>query len=61
MEVARNEGMKKGGVVGIGDMGSGLAKSLLNARFEVCGFDPAARRLDAFAKGGGVPMLDSRP
>lgn len=48
--------MKKVGVVGIGDMGSGLAKNLLKAGFEVCGFDPAARRLKAFAEAGGVAM-----
>ena len=48
--------MRKVGVVGIGDMGSGLAKNLLMAGFEVCGFDPAAGRLEAFAEAGGVPM-----
>ncbi len=48
--------MKKVGVVGIGDMGSGLAKNLMKAGFEVCGFDPAARRLEAFAEAGGVAM-----
>ncbi len=46
--------MRKVGVVGIGDMGSGLAKNLMKAGFEVCGFDPSARRLDAFAEAGGV-------
>ena len=52
--------MKKVGVVGIGDMGSGLAKNLLKAGFEVCGFDPAAGRLDAFAAAGGVPMASPK-
>ena len=48
--------MKKVGVVGIGDMGSGLAKNLLKAGFEVCGFDPTAKRLEAFAQAGGMAV-----
>ena len=52
--------MKKVGVVGIGDMGSGLAKNLLKAGFEVCGFDPAAKRLEAFAQAGGMAVASPR-
>nr|MDJ0946451.1 NAD(P)-dependent oxidoreductase [Kiloniellales bacterium] len=45
--------MKRVGVVGIGDMGSGLAKNLMAAGFEVFGFDPAEARAKAFAAAGG--------
>lgn len=48
--------MNKVGVVGIGDMGSGLAKNLLKAGFQVCGFDPSAERLAAFVEAGGAAM-----
>ncbi len=48
--------MSKVGVVGIGDMGSGLAKNLLGSGFQVSGFDPAARRLAAFVEAGGSAM-----
>ena len=48
--------MNKVGVVGIGDMGSGLAKNLLKAGFQVCGFDPSAERLAAFAEAGGAAL-----
>ncbi len=48
--------MKKIGVIGIGDMGSGLAKNLMKAGFQVCGFDPAAKRLAAFAEAGGLAL-----
>ncbi len=48
--------MKRVGVVGIGDMGSGLAKNLMAAGFEVCGFDPAEPRAKAFADAGGTAL-----
>ena len=48
--------MKRVGVVGIGDMGSGLAKNLMAAGFEVCGFDPAEPRAKAFAEAGGTAL-----
>lgn len=41
------------GVVGLGDMGSGLAKNLLANGFEVAGFDLIKDRLDAFGTVGG--------
>ncbi len=44
---------KKVGVIGLGDMGSGLAKNSLKAGFEVCGFDLSERRLTAFEENGG--------
>lgn len=40
-------------VIGIGDMGSGLAANLLKAGFAVSGYDPDPKRMDAFAKIGG--------
>ncbi len=46
--------MKTVGVVGIGDMGSGLAKNLIDQGFSVTGFDPAPHRMKAFADLGGI-------
>ncbi|MEM9011230.1 MAG: NAD(P)-dependent oxidoreductase [Pseudomonadota bacterium] len=42
------------GVVGLGDMGSGLAKNLIAAGFSVSGFDLSAERLAAFREMGGT-------
>ncbi|MEM7270910.1 MAG: NAD(P)-dependent oxidoreductase [Pseudomonadota bacterium] len=47
--------MKTAGVVGIGDMGSGLAKNLMACGFECCGFDPSEKRMEAFTEMGGKP------
>ena len=44
------------GVIGLGDMGSGLAKNLIASGFDVTGFDPAAARLNAFEEMGGKPL-----
>ncbi|MCV6594147.1 MAG: NAD(P)-dependent oxidoreductase [Silicimonas sp.] len=44
----------KTGVIGIGDMGSGLAKNLMIAGFEVTGHDTDPRRMEAFVKAGGT-------
>ena len=41
------------GVIGLGDMGSGLAKNLLKNGFEVSGFDLSPQRMEAFSKNGG--------
>lgn len=43
----------KTGIVGIGDMGSGLAKNLIGSGFDVWGFDPDPKRMEAFAQLGG--------
>ena len=43
----------KVGVIGIGDMGSGLAKNLIAAGFDTCGFDPDPARMAAFVDLGG--------
>jgi 3-hydroxyisobutyrate dehydrogenase-like beta-hydroxyacid dehydrogenase len=47
--------MKRIGVVGLGDMGSGLAKNLLAGGFETVGFDLSEQRMKAFEAMGGVP------
>lgn len=41
------------GVIGLGDMGSGLAKNLIERRFETVGFDLSGPRMDEFIKMGG--------
>ena len=43
------------GVIGLGDMGSGLAKNLLSSGFDVVGFDLSPERMQAFEKMGGRP------
>jgi 3-hydroxyisobutyrate dehydrogenase/putative dehydrogenase len=45
----------KTGVVGLGDMGSGLAKNLIANGFRVTGCDPKPDRMAAFEAMGGVP------
>lgn len=46
--------MKRVGVIGLGDMGSGLAKNLIAAGFETSGFDLSADRMAAFKDMGGI-------
>lgn len=48
-------GMKKVGVIGLGDMGSGLARNLVKAGFETAGFDLREDRLAALSEMGGRP------
>ena len=47
--------MTKVGVIGLGDMGSGLAKNLIAAGHETVGFDLSERRLSDFVALGGKP------
>ncbi len=47
--------MKRTGVIGLGDMGSGLARNLIKNGFTTTGFDLSAERLSALADLGGVP------
>src|SRR6056297_520271 len=47
--------MKRICVIGLGDMGSGLAKNLIMAGFEVAGFDLSRARMAAFEEMGGRP------
>ena len=51
--------MKTVGIVGIGDMGSGLAKNLLKAGFTVRGFDLKADRMKDFVSMGGTACSSS--
>ncbi|SNS11858.1 NAD(P)-dependent oxidoreductase [Antarctobacter heliothermus] len=44
------------GVIGLGDMGSGLAKNLVKGGFETCGFDMTPARNAALADMGGTPL-----
>ncbi|SMX32103.1 NAD(P)-dependent oxidoreductase [Maliponia aquimaris] len=43
------------GVIGIGDMGSGLAKNLAKAGFETCGYDLITQRTASLAGMGAQP------
>lgn len=51
--------MKRVGVVGLGDMGIGMAENLLKNGFQVSGFDLSAERLGTFEKLGGKPAIDA--
>lgn len=51
--------MKRVGVVGLGDMGSGLAKNLLKNGFEVAGLDLSEARMAAFREIGGRPAANA--
>jgi len=50
--------MKGVGVIGLGNMGSGIAKNLIANGFETCGHDIDGARLTAFGEMGGK-MCDS--
>lgn len=45
----------RAGVIGLGDMGSGLAKNLIANGFETTGIDPLEHRMKAFTEMGGRP------
>ena len=47
--------MMRAGVIGLGDMGSGLAKNLIKNGILTTGFDLNKLRMDAFAQMGGTP------
>ena len=49
----------KTGVVGLGDMGSGLAKNLMASGFETSGFDLSEKRMAQFADMGGVSCANA--
>jgi putative dehydrogenase len=51
--------MKMVGVVGLGDMGSGLAKNLIKNGFEVQGFDLSEGRMKAFVEMGGKAAVSA--
>lgn len=47
--------MKTAGIIGIGDMGSGLARNLIKHGFKVTGHDLKQDRMQAFVDMGGIP------
>ena len=51
--------MKTTGIIGIGDMGSGLALNLIRNGFQVTGRDLLETRMDAFQTMGGMPVHSS--
>lgn len=51
--------IKRAGIIGIGDMGSGLAKNLIKNGFEVAGWDLKEDRMQAFADMGGQRCADA--
>ena len=42
------------GIVGLGDMGSGLAKNLIKNKFNTIGLDLSKKRMEDFKRMGGV-------
>ncbi len=52
--------MKKVGVIGLGDMGGGIAANCIKAGFETYGFDLSADRLAKFESVGGHPAGSAR-
>jgi putative dehydrogenase len=52
--------MKKVGIVGLGNMGIGMAKNLLENGFELSGYDVRAERLVQLADLGGTPAANCR-
>ena len=45
--------MKRVGIIGLGDMGIGMAKNLIKSGFELTGFDLRPERLQLLEKLGG--------
>jgi len=52
--------MKKVGLVGLGDMGIGMAKNILKNGFELTGFDLREERLQMLSQLGGKPATSCR-
>ncbi len=52
--------MKKVGIVGLGDMGSGLAKNILKNGFSLTGFDLNEARMTELKEAGGTPAANCR-
>ena len=51
--------MQRVGVVGLGDMGSGLAKNLIKNGFQTTGLDLSETRMAAFVEMGGSPAASA--
>jgi 3-hydroxyisobutyrate dehydrogenase-like beta-hydroxyacid dehydrogenase len=52
--------MKKVGIVGLGDMGSGMAKNILNKGFSLTGFDLSETRMTELKEAGGTAAANCR-
>ena len=52
--------MRRVGIVGLGDMGMGMARNLLNSGFQLTGFDLRDARLAELEKEGGTPAANCR-
>ena len=52
--------MKRVGIIGLGDMGIGMAKNILAAGFDIAGYDLRAERLDMLSALGGKAAADVR-
>jgi len=52
--------MKKVGLVGLGDMGIGMAKNILKDGFELTGYDLREERLQMLSQLGGKPAANCR-
>ena len=52
--------MKRIGFIGLGDMGVFMSKNLIASGYPVKGFDISEKRLEQFAKNGGVPCGSSK-
>ena len=50
--------MKKVGIVGLGDMGSGMAKNILKNGFSLTGFDLSAARMTELKQAGAAPAAN---
>ena len=50
--------MKNIGIIGLGDMGIGMAANLLKNNFKLCGFDLRKDRLNELERLGGKPAID---
>jgi len=51
--------MKTVGVIGLGNMGSGLAKNLIAAGFDVCGHDLIPEKVQTHAQMGGIACANA--
>ena len=52
--------MRRVGLIGLGDMGMGMAKNLLKSGFELTGFDLRDTRLAELEQHGGAPAASCR-
>jgi len=48
--------MKRIGIIGLGDMGIGMAANIIKNEFELCGFDLQRERLNSLKQLGGLPL-----